>query len=390
MEISKRVDGRTDIQCRNYWTKTINASRGQEQWTATLRSAKYCAERTPASLIANKNDGMTRVGELQTLMKEPTMLENTWERLEWTHAEDETLLRLLLEADSKVNWKEFVQSLAGRTESDCRERWIFSLRSSSKTNAWTSEQSSRHEQHHQCTWTLEEDEALCRLHAVYGNLWSLVARQMSGHSHLQCRHRWLKVLNPSLSFGSWTNDEDAELVQSYGVYGKQWSLIAECIAGHDEFECRNRSLVLVGKERWSAEEDAILRRLHSVHGADWNTIADGIPNRTSFQCRYRALVRRVLPAHMHAQKGQNAPLRSPASKRPRIEKHASSSSVEIVAHTSSHPTANENDGFAMDENRSKDVEQSSKLAEKFVPRRYGPISPPAPQGPRINSKCTRL
>lgn len=51
----------------------------------------------------------------------------------------------------------------------------------------------------QRAWTLEEDETLKRLYATHGDSGGLIARQMSGLSHLQCRHRWMKVLDPYLN-----------------------------------------------------------------------------------------------------------------------------------------------------------------------------------------------
>lgn len=58
-------------------------------------------------------------------------------------------------------------------------------------------------------WTKEEDEELRRLVGCHGaRKWKLIARGLPGRTDVQCLHRWQKVLNPTLTKGPWTADED--------------------------------------------------------------------------------------------------------------------------------------------------------------------------------------
>lgn len=123
------------------------------------------------------------------LLGEPSSPENAMVRAKWTEAEDEALLRLVREAGSKMDWTRLASCIPGRTESVCRERWVFCLIASAKKNSWANEEDLQLEHHWLCVWTWDDDEALERLHAIHGNSWGRIARQMSGHSHLQCRHR---------------------------------------------------------------------------------------------------------------------------------------------------------------------------------------------------------
>lgn len=60
--------------------------------------------------------------------------------------------------------------MSKHTESECRERWIFTLRPPTK-NSWTSAEYLKLEQQTQKAWTSDEDESLKRLHAKHGNSW---------------------------------------------------------------------------------------------------------------------------------------------------------------------------------------------------------------------------
>lgn len=242
-------------------------------------------------------------------------------------------------------------------------------------------------------WTLYEDEALSCLHAAHGNSWDVIAQLISGRSELECRRRWLDVLDPSLSAGSWTNDEDAELVRSYGEYGKLWSLIAEGIPGHDEFECRNRSLQVVGEEAWTSAEDSNLRRLHGAHGPDWDKIASDVPNRTSLQCRHRVLLLLGFPADKRAHPENIAHPDSRASKRARAGGHANSSAKASVAGTSAFPAAKRNNGPSEVEERGEEVGTSLTSAERSVGGWRGQrslLGPPKIERPQPTRRSKRI
>lgn len=70
-------------------------------------------------------------------------------------------------------------------------------------------------------WTDSEDANL-RLAVVQHDFknWKLIASHLPGKTEVQCLHRWTKVLNPDLTKGPWTEDEDKlvlSLVTKHGA-----------------------------------------------------------------------------------------------------------------------------------------------------------------------------
>lgn len=135
-------------------------------------------------------------------------------------------------------------------------------------------------------WSPEEDDILSRAVLVSGEgNWKKIAQSLTDRSHLQCLHRWQKVLNPALVKGPWKEEEDAklsELVEKYGP--KDWSTIASHIPGRIGKQCRERWFnhlsPEVRKTNWTPEEDKIIIEAHSKIGNKWTNISkllDGRP-----------------------------------------------------------------------------------------------------------------
>lgn len=135
-------------------------------------------------------------------------------------------------------------------------------------------------------WTAEEDEILTRAVVLNGEgNWKKIAQSLTDRSHLQCLHRWQKVLNPDLVKGPWKEEEDNkldELVKKYGP--KDWSTIAAHIQGRIGKQCRERWFnhlsPEVRKTNWSPEEDRIIIEAHHRLGNKWTAISkllDGRP-----------------------------------------------------------------------------------------------------------------
>eukprot|EP01040_Poterioochromonas_malhamensis_P019872 gene19872-23589_t len=58
-------------------------------------------------------------------------------------------------------------------------------------------------------WSKDEDEKLKQAVALLnGKNWKLIANYLPGKTEVQCLHRWTKVLNPNLTKGPWTAEED--------------------------------------------------------------------------------------------------------------------------------------------------------------------------------------
>ena len=90
--------------------------------------------------------------------------------------------------------------------------------------------------------TRKEDDKLNQAVSLYGNNnWKIVSDMVGTRNRTQCAQRWMRVLNPKLSFESWTADEDQKLlaiVKEYGV--KNWIKIAKKKGNRSDVQCRNR------------------------------------------------------------------------------------------------------------------------------------------------------
>lgn len=135
-------------------------------------------------------------------------------------------------------------------------------------------------------WTADEDEILTRAVVMNGEgNWKKIASSLTDRSHLQCLHRWQKVLNPALVKGPWKEEEDNKLVELVEKYGpKDWSTIASHIQGRIGKQCRERWFnhlsPEVRKTNWSPEEDRIIIEAHHRLGNKWTAISkllDGRP-----------------------------------------------------------------------------------------------------------------
>jgi len=135
-------------------------------------------------------------------------------------------------------------------------------------------------------WTAEEDDILTKAVVFNGEgNWKKIAQSLSDRSHLQCLHRWQKVLNPALVKGPWKEEEDNKLVELVEKYGpKDWSTIASHIQGRIGKQCRERWFnhlsPEVRKTNWSPEEDRIIIEAHHRLGNKWTAISkllDGRP-----------------------------------------------------------------------------------------------------------------
>ena len=79
-------------------------------------------------------------------------------------------------------------------------------------------------------WTPDEDEQLRRATAVFGNSWIDVAAYVEGRNNEQCRDRYQEYLNPSLTKGKWSADEDAALLRAVEQIGEgKWKEVSRVL-----------------------------------------------------------------------------------------------------------------------------------------------------------------
>ena len=92
-------------------------------------------------------------------------------------------------------------------------------------------------------WTKEQDDLLVKAVQMYkGKSWKSISERVGADkSHIQCLHRWQKVLDPDLVKGPWTNAEDQIIMDMVTKYGpKRWSMIAKQLQGRTGKQCRER------------------------------------------------------------------------------------------------------------------------------------------------------
>jgi hypothetical protein len=87
--------------------------------------------------------------------------------------------------------------------------------------------------------------------AVHGRKWSLVARLVPGRTDVQCRERYMNVLNPDVvAYKEWTGKDDRRLVdlaaQHTQADGKvRWSAVAASMPGRTDKHCAMRMRILL-------------------------------------------------------------------------------------------------------------------------------------------------
>jgi hypothetical protein len=134
-------------------------------------------------------------------------------------------------------------------------------------------------------WHAEEDEALIRLVEIHGKQWGIIASQMENRSPAQVAARWEKCLDPKLTKGPFTPEEDQIIIDYVEQNGAQnWPGLSEFLVRRSAKQCRERWLNHldpgVSSIPWTAEEDMLIFDNYSRIGAKWSLIARVLPGRT--------------------------------------------------------------------------------------------------------------
>ncbi|CAO2820494.1 unnamed protein product [Amaranthus hypochondriacus] len=196
----------------------------------------------------------------------------------WTSDEDKHLL-LLLQKNGIHNWSYIAEKLGtNRTPFQCLVRYQRSLNASIMKRVWTE----------------DEDAQLCSAVEAFGESnWQAVASVFEGRTGTQCSNRWRKTLLPARQrVGRWSTDEDKRLRVAVTLFGyKSWHRIAQFVPGRTQVQCRERWVNVLDPSlkhgEWTKEEDMKLKEAISEYGYCWSKIAGCVPLRTDNQCRRR-------------------------------------------------------------------------------------------------------
>ncbi|CAI9113501.1 OLC1v1014113C1 [Oldenlandia corymbosa var. corymbosa] len=171
---------RTPFQCLARYQRSLNASIIKREWTEEednqLRAAVEAFGEGNWQFIASAIEGRTGTQCSNRWMK---TLHPARQRVgRWTKDEDKRL-KVAVMLFGPRNWKKIGEFVPGRTQVQCRERWVNSLDPSLNLN----------------TWTEVEDLKLQEAIEQHGFCWSKVAACVPPRTDNQCRRRW-KVLRP--------------------------------------------------------------------------------------------------------------------------------------------------------------------------------------------------
>lgn len=152
-------------------------------------------------------------------------------------------------------------------------------------------------------WSKEEDEKLTAAVNECGTLdWAAIAEQFPNKSQQQVMERWNKVLDPELTKGSWTGQEDQIIIQFVAQYGKKsWTKLAEKLPGRIGKQCRERWINHLDPDMchtpFTPEEDKMIIELHQEYGNSWTKIAACMPKRTcnAIKNRWNSTLQKLAP-----------------------------------------------------------------------------------------------
>jgi S-ribosylhomocysteine lyase LuxS involved in autoinducer biosynthesis len=196
----------------------------------------------------------------------------------WTTKEDAKLTEAIKKIGKK--WVAVAAMVPGRTDNQCRRRWVHTLDTAGKTAG---------------QWNGEEDTQLTEAVKEHGKKWVAVAAMVPGRTDNQCRSRWVRTLDlAGKTAGRWKPEEDANLIEAVKKHGKMWVAVAAMVLSRTDKQCRNRWTQVIDPDavgkiagRWKPEEDAKLTEAVKKHAKNWVAVATLVPGRTDEQCRKR-------------------------------------------------------------------------------------------------------
>jgi hypothetical protein len=134
-------------------------------------------------------------------------------------------------------------------------------------------------------WTIEEDNQLRQQILQFGKQWSAIASNIPNRTATQIAARWEKCIDPKLTKGTFTREEDQVIrsfVQENGT--RSWPKITRALPHRTPKQCRERWFnnldPSVVKDPWTCEEDRRIFEAYIANGPKWSVIAHELPGRT--------------------------------------------------------------------------------------------------------------
>jgi hypothetical protein len=144
-------------------------------------------------------------------------------------------------------------------------------------------------------WSPHEDEQLMAALKLYGTQnWQAVAQMLDGRTGQQCLHRYEKAINPQIKRGRWSQDEDKKLKEAIEPFLNEsrinWSVVKQSVLGRTDVQCRERWVNVldpsINATPFSPEEDEkLLNLVESFGSGSWARISIEMGHsRTDNQC----------------------------------------------------------------------------------------------------------
>ncbi|XP_021858427.2 uncharacterized protein [Spinacia oleracea] len=174
----KLETNRTPFQCLARYQRSLNASILKREWTededAQLRSAVESFGESNWQAVASVLEG--RTGTQCSNRWNKTLLPARQKVGKWSINEDKRL-RVAVTLFGHKSWHRIAQFVPGRTQAQCRERWVNVLDPCLNRGQWTE----------------EDDMKLKAAIAEHGYCWSKVAVCIPLRTDNQCRRRWKRL-----------------------------------------------------------------------------------------------------------------------------------------------------------------------------------------------------
>lgn len=185
-DISFKIPSRTPTECMIQWTTQEHPKINKTAWSPkennklmklVKRYGKYGFwEKIAVELGSNRTVSQCFSHYQSQVNKQKT-------KAKWTKTEDRLLAQLVRSLGPR-NWQQVAYMLGDRTGSQCLQRWEKVLNPAIRRTRWTE----------------EEDTVLRNSVEVYGlGNWTKVQKHIPGRTDMQCRERWVNVLDPSLN-----------------------------------------------------------------------------------------------------------------------------------------------------------------------------------------------
>jgi hypothetical protein len=274
--VAALVPGRTDKQCRQRWVDSLDPNIKRRGWTVeedtrlTDAVTKHGSNWVKvAAMVPRRTNIQCRSRWVDHL--DPDITSGKWK------AEEDAKLAEAVKKYGDNNWVAVAALVPGRTDKQCRKRWVDSLDPNIKRRGWT----------------VEEDTKLNEAVKELGKDWVIVAAMFPGRTKKHCRDRWVGSLDPDITSGKWTVEEEANLTEAVKKYGdNNWVAVAALVPGRNNRQCRHRWVEgldpNIKRRGWTPDEDAKLIDTVKEHGvSNWAAVAVMVPGRTKKQCRQR-------------------------------------------------------------------------------------------------------